>query len=118
MLTDYLFGFLALDALSTLVPIGDATFGVQHKDCVIGDVLDEETKITLALKKVSLDFFAAGHTHSRATLANGIGQRWFQPTMGSHGETFKNARECGLPVNASRRALAGRRASVGVGVDG
>lgn len=50
MLADDLLGPIALDQLSTGIPVGDPAQRIQHVDGIVRDALNEQTKASLALQ--------------------------------------------------------------------
>ena len=55
MLAENLSGLVPLDPLRARVPIGHVPGGIQHADRVVGDALDQETEVTLALEEIPLE---------------------------------------------------------------
>ena len=61
MLADDLVGRIALDALGPCIPVGDAPFGIEHVDRVVGHALNEDPEAPLGLEQRLLRIALIGH---------------------------------------------------------
>lgn len=60
MLADDFFWPVTLDALGTEVPVGQAPVRVEHIDGVVGDTLDQQAELLLALLEGFFGHLAIG----------------------------------------------------------